>query len=86
MIDQACCEADPVAVVRSKDDGKRGLVVKGGSIAQGAFLRISGLLRNGKGFSIVIPCGINSSGWANVCYILCRSFGFPISLAFCGYS
>lgn len=44
-MDHACREVDPIAVVQSKDNGIKVLVIKGKLNAQGAFLRISETLR-----------------------------------------
>lgn len=70
----ACREVDPKAVIRSIDDRKRITLVKGGTNALGKFISISDIGRNGHCFSVMIPNGENAFGWANVAFILQRTF------------
>lgn len=50
------------------------LLVKGCSNTMGSFMKCSKILRNGKEFAIFLPRGLNAFGWANVSFILRRSF------------
>lgn len=70
----ACQEANPSAIIRSVDDGNRVLIIKGGANKQGNFMRMSEVSRSGRGHSVILPRGANSSSWANVAYILRWSF------------
>lgn len=80
VLDQACMVLDLGAIIRSKDDGNRVLVIKGRSNALGPFLKIYEIHRNGKEFVIIIPSVLITYGWANMVYVLCRDFGgYPIS-------
>lgn len=61
-INIACRESDPVALIRFIDDGKRVLLVKGGKNSLEKFIKILEIGRNGHGFSILIPGGLNATG------------------------
>lgn len=53
--DATCKELDSVGLIRSINDGKKVLLVIGGSNSLGKFIRISDIDRNGHGFSILVP-------------------------------
>lgn len=70
MVDQARRETNLLAFVRSTDDGNQLIIIKGRSNAQGTFLKILEILRNGKEFMIIVPDGKEGSGWENFSYTL----------------